>query len=75
MGISTIPKGVFRKRIATVSRTANSGCSLIPASGSTKGFMGMRRQVPMQVRLRSISSRRVTRLETNVVMRARTLHG
>lgn len=73
--MSTLPKGIFRNAMATVSRTANSGCSLIPASGSTKGFIGMRRHVPMEVSLGSVAPRRVDDLETKVVMRARTLHG
>lgn len=68
IAMSTVDSGRFAKGIASVSKTANSGCSLIPASGSTKGFMGVRRHVPMHVSFAGLSGRSGRQLTTNVVI-------
>lgn len=68
VAISTVDNGRFGKGVATVSKTANSGCSLIPASGSTNGFIGVRRHVPIHVSFASLSGRSGDDLTTNVVM-------
>lgn len=68
--MSTVPKVVFGKVMGSISRTAKTDFSLLPRSGSTNGFIGIRRHVPIQVRFANRGEpRSVGHLHTKVGIR------